>query len=149
MTHIRLHISRTRKLTVAQLKHFAGVLLVVTPLLLGGGCSAPSHQPATTPIQKPATVARTSDLGQDKLLLERLIAELQRSSRSFVYLRSQGFTQSDKEFEQLIAQNNTVLLPTRIVRRDEKGVRQIPGWPGVALTPTFKASSSVAPHKGK
>lgn len=141
MTHTRLPISRARKTTSAQIKRLAGRLLLVAPLLLGGGCSTPS--------QKPATVARASDVGQDKLLLERLIAELQRSSRSFVYLRSKGFTQSDQEFERLIAQNNTVLRPTRIIRHDEKGVRQIPGWPGVALTPAFKASSSLVPPQGK
>ncbi len=149
MSYIPLHIFRALKITNVQIKRFAQCFLLVAPLLLAVSCSTPSQKPAATPIRKLPTVARTSDLGQDKLLLERLIAELQRSSRSFVYLRSQGFTQSDQEFEQLIAQNNKVLRPTRIVRHDEKGMRQIPGWPGAALTPEFKASSSVVPPNAK
>lgn len=140
MNSTRRPILRFPKPTITRIKQLAGSLLLVVPLLLGAGCSTPSP--------KPATAARTSDLGQDKLLLEQLIAELQRSARSFVYLRSKGFAQSDKEFEQLIARNNTVLRSTRIVRHDENGVRQIPGWPGVALTAEFKASANAAP-KGK
>jgi len=75
---------------------------------------------------------------KDKSLLNRLVAELQRSSRSFVYLRSVGFTESDREFEQLIAKNNEVFRSVRIIRRDEQGNRQIPGWPGIALNATYK-----------
>ena len=80
-----------------------------------------------------------ADVESEKALLGRLVAELERSSRSFMYLRSVGFTQSDEEFEQLIAQNNRILQSTRIVRFDAQGNRQIPGWPGVRLTPEFKS----------
>ncbi len=149
MTCPRLPVARARMFLIAQTKPLAGYLLLVGSLVVGVGCSTSSQKPAATPVQKPTPVARTSDLGQDKLLLERLIAELKRSARSFVYLRSKGFTQSDQEFEQLIAQNNAVLRPTRIVRHDEKGARQIPGWPGVMLTPVFKAPASVGPPKAQ
>jgi hypothetical protein len=98
-------------------------------LLVFGGCSTPSV----------ASTARSTDpVAQDKELLERLITELKHSPRSFIYLRSKGFTQSDKDFEQIIAKNDEVLRRTRIVRRDEHGVRQIPGWRGVALTQEYK-----------
>jgi hypothetical protein len=86
---------------------------------------------------------------QDKKVLTRLIAELQRSSRSFIYLRTQGFNLTDEQFEKLIATNSKVLRTTRIIRYDDKGARQIPGWPGVALTPDYKASSNAGPAKGK
>lgn len=149
MTYLRLQLPLARTIPTAHIKQFAGWLLLVVSLVVGVGCATTDQKSATTPIQKPSTVARTPDLKQDKLLLERLLAELQRSARSFVYLRSKGFTQSDQEFEQLIAQNNAVLRPTRIVRYDEKGARQIPGWPGVMLTPAFKTPASVVPPKAK
>jgi len=88
--------------------------------------NAPSPQPHT-------------DVEREKTVLGRLMAELERSSRSFMYLRSVGFTQSDEEFEQIIAQNNRILQLTRIMRFDAQGNRQIPGWPGVRLTPEFKS----------
>ncbi len=91
--------------------------------------------PRTAAADKPSR----GDLGQEKVLLNRLLSELQRSSRSFIYLRSVGFTQTDKEFEQLIATNDAIFRRTRIVRRDEQGNRQIPGWPGVSLTPEYKS----------
>jgi hypothetical protein len=94
-----------------------------------GSCSTPSMA---------STASSTDRVEQDKVLLERLIAELKRSPRSFIYLRSKGFTQSDTEFEQIIAKNDEVLRRTRIVRRAEHGIRQIPGWPGVALTQAYK-----------
>lgn len=125
----------------ARVQRIAATLLVAAPLLLTTGCSTAGEPPATAP------VARRVE--QDKQLLTRLIAELYRSSRSFVYLRSQGFDLSDGEFEKLISTNNKVLRSTRIIRRDENGTRQIPGWPGVALTTEYKASSSVASPKGK
>lgn len=137
----RSSVSRARAVNASRLHCLAAIVLLAAPLLLGTGCST-SAAPA-------AAVPRAGGVEQDKQLLTRLIAELQRSSRSFVYLRSQGFNLSDGEFEKLIASNNKVLRSTRIVRRDEKGTRQIPGWPGVALTPEYKASSSVAPPKGK
>lgn len=125
----------------ARVQWLAAALLLMAPLLLGAGCSTAGEQPATAP--------RAAGVEQDKQLLTRLIAELQRSSRSFIYLRSRGFNLADGEFEKLIASNNKVLRSTRIIRYDEKGARQIPGWPGVALTPEYKASSSVVPPKGK
>ncbi len=141
MNHFPFSTSRVRPVTVAPIKRLVVRLLLVAPLLLGAG--------AATAAEKPAPAARASEPEQDKQVLERLIAELQRSPRSFIYLRSKGFSQSDTEFGQLIARNNTVLQTTRIVRYDEKGVRQIPGWPGVLLTPEFKASISLPPAKGK
>lgn len=84
--------------------------------------SPPSHQAAEN----------------DKAVLRRLIGELEKSSRSFRYLRSIGFTQSDAEFERLIAVNTEILRSTRMKRFDEHGNRQIPGWPGVALTTEYK-----------
>lgn len=134
-------VSRARVVNSARIQRLAATLLLVAPLLLGAGCTTAGEPPATAP--------RAAGVEQDKALLTRLIAELRRSSRSFIYLRSQGFNLSDGEFEKLIASNNKVLRSTRIIRHDERGARQIPGWPGVALTPEYKASSSVAPPKGK
>jgi hypothetical protein len=73
----------------------------------------------------------------EKVLLGRLVTELQESGRSFIYLRSIGFKESDEEFERIIAANNKVFRSIRIVRRDEHGNRVIPGWPGIALTPEY------------
>ncbi|MEO6786004.1 MAG: hypothetical protein ABI318_07715 [Chthoniobacteraceae bacterium] len=78
-------------------------------------------------------------LGKDKALLNRLVTELQRSPRSFIYLRSIGFTETDEEFDRLIATNNRMFKQTRIVRRDEQGNRKIPGWPGITLKEEYKA----------
>jgi hypothetical protein len=115
----------------------AGLSLVMMLLVLGG-CSTPGVTPST---------ARGSNrVAQDKGLLNRLVTELKYSPRSFIYLRSKGFTQSDKEFEQIIAKNDAVLRRMRIIRRDEYGVRQIPGWPGVALTREYKGSSPSRHH---
>jgi hypothetical protein len=75
-----------------------------------------------------------------KIFLNRLLTELQRSPRSFIYLRSIGFTQSDHEFEKLIAENDAIFQRTRIVRRDEKGERQTPGWPGISLLEEFRTA---------
>lgn len=133
--------SRARVVNCTRIQHLVATLLLVGPLIFGAGCSTAGEPPTTAP--------RVGNVEQDKQLLTRLIAELQRSSRSFVYLRSQGFNLSDAEFDKLIASNNKVLRSTRIVRHDEKGTRQIPGWPGAALTPEYKASSSVAPPKRK
>ena len=64
---------------------------------------------------------------------DRLTGELQRSPRSFRYLRTLGFSQSDGDFERLIAEHPALFKSVRIVRRDENGQRVIPGWPGLAL----------------
>lgn len=65
--------------------------------------------------------------------LDRLVSELQRSPRSFKYLRTRGFAHSDEDFANLLSANQGLLRSVRIVRRDDKGQRVIPGWPGVAL----------------
>lgn len=141
LRHTSKAIARACRVNPARFHRLAATLLLVFPLWLGAGC-ATAAAPTPTPPQ-------ATGVGQDKALLTKLIAELQRSSRSFIYLRSQGFKLSDSEFEQLIASNNKVLRSTRIIRHDERGMRQIPGWPAVALTPEYKASTSVAPSKGK
>ncbi|WP_042726067.1 hypothetical protein [Chthoniobacter flavus] len=87
--------------------------------------------------EKKTSTAQPSN-ESEKALLDRLVSELKRSSRSFIYLRSVGFNLSDEEFDQLIARNNRILRPTRIVRRDKDGTRHIPGWPGVRLTPEYR-----------
>jgi len=91
-----------------------------------------------------STVQSTDQMEQDKVLFNRLVTELKHSPRSFIYLRSKGYKQSDKEFEEIIAKNDSVFQRTRIVRKDENGVRQIPGWPGVDLTKEYKAASAPA-----
>jgi hypothetical protein len=90
---------------------------------------------------KPDAPGRQPQAGveDEKALLGRLVAQLERSSRSFIYLRSIGFAQSDEEFEKLIVRNNKILESTRIMRFDAQGNRQIPGWPGVRLTAEFKS----------
>ena len=65
--------------------------------------------------------------------LERLVRELQHSARSFRYLRTIGFAHSDDEFALLVAAQPALFKTVRIVRRDERGQRVIPGWPGTAL----------------
>ncbi len=74
----------------------------------------------------------------EKAVMNRLISELKRSPRSYSYLRSIGFTQTDGQFDVLVTSNSRIFKPTRIVRRDEKGNRQIPGWPGVMLNSNYK-----------
>ena len=93
----------------------------------------------TPPATESASKQTNDEIGKNKALLNRLITELQRSSRSFIYLRSVGFTQTDEEFDTLIASNNRVFKQTRIVRRDEHGNRKIPGWPGIALKEEYEA----------
>ena len=66
--------------------------------------------------------------------ISRLVGELKHSARSFDYLRQNGFSHTDEEFERMIAENPNILRSTRIIRRDESGNRIIPGWPAVALT---------------
>lgn len=94
---------------------------------------------------KKAAPAAKSEAGQamekNKILLNRLIAELQRSPRSFIYLRSIGYTETDEQFEKLITANNAIFQSIRIIRRDEQGNRQIPGWPGIALKKEYKTAA--------
>ena len=101
----------------------------------------PSKAPASEPA-KPQTAEKNKPapfaLGNDKKELGRLIGTLQRSPRSFVYLRSIGYTETDQEFEQIIAVNSAIFRPTRIVRQDEQGKRVIPGWPGITLKQEYK-----------
>ena len=123
----------------------AGVLLL-TQSLADVPFTEPARKPSPKATAKPAaakpepkaTPAPGEAMEKDKLRLDRLITELQRSSRSFIYLRSVGFTETDAEFEKLIAANSSIFRPTRIIRRDKDGKRQIPGWPGVTLTDTYK-----------
>ena len=110
-------------------KLLVGISLVVLPFMLVS-YAKPSPPPS---------IGQSADrLAEDKVVLGRLVKELKQSPRSFIYLRSKGFTQSDKDFDEIIAKNNAVLRRMRIVRRDEHGVRQIPGWPGAALTDEYK-----------
>lgn len=87
---------------------------------------APSLATALSTAKSRSTPTAAADL-------DRLIAELQRSPRSFKYLRTRGFSHSDQEFENLLSAHGELLTSVRIVRRDEKGQRVVPGWPGVAL----------------
>jgi hypothetical protein len=112
-----------------------GLSVVTLSTAMGGFVAKETPKPDAPARQSPANVER------EKALLARLIAELERSSRSFMYLRSVGFTQSDEEFERLIARNNRILEFTRIMRFNAQGDRQIPGWPGVRLTLEFKNQS--------
>jgi hypothetical protein len=74
----------------------------------------------------PAGISPGSDAG-------RLCAELKRSARSYRYLRTVGFAFSDAQFHAFIERNPKVFASCRIIRRDDKGKRVIPGWPGIKL----------------
>jgi hypothetical protein len=126
-----------------------GIALLTLSSAFAGLVSQDDRKPdsgAIRPIESadPASHATAPDkssrdgMENEKVLLNRLITKLQRSSRSFIYLRSVGFTESDQEFEWLISTNNKIFRATRIVRRDEQGQRQIPGWPGIALTDEYR-----------
>ncbi len=65
--------------------------------------------------------------------IERIVRALARSPHSFKALRERGFTQSDAEFEKILAKHRGLFRSVRIVRRDEQGQRVIPGWPGIDL----------------
>jgi hypothetical protein len=65
--------------------------------------------------------------------LHSLVRALSLSPHSFKALRERGFTQSDSEFEKIIADHPGLFRSTRIIRRDENGKRIIPGWPAIAL----------------
>lgn len=65
--------------------------------------------------------------------LHPLVRALFTSPHSFKALRERGFKQSDAEFEKIIADHPGLFGSTRIVRRDEKGQRIIPGWPAISL----------------
>ena len=99
-----------------------------------GGKSAAAR---TGPLPKTVAAALAAARAQSEPAaaadLDRLARELQRSARSFRYLRTIGFTQSDEEFARLVAARPAIFKPVRIVRRDERGQRIIPGWPGAAL----------------
>ncbi|MEA3207268.1 MAG: hypothetical protein QOE70_325 [Chthoniobacter sp.] len=70
--------------------------------------------------------------------LDRLVGELQRSPRSFRYLRTIGLNQKDEEFAAMITTHGDLFREVRIVRRDERGQRITPGWPGIALKATSR-----------
>lgn len=89
---------------------------------------------------EPAKKGDPSAVEKNKIFLNRLLTELQRSPRSFIYLRSIGFTETDQQFEKLITENRAIFSPTRIIRRDEQGNRQIPGWPGISLRQEFRTA---------
>lgn len=121
---------------IARSSLVAGLSLLAFSTAFGGIVSQSKPKPAKQAASAPTARA---DVEQQKQLLGRLLKELERSPRSFVYLRSIGFTQTDQEFERLITDNGLLFRPTRIVRRDEKGNRQIPGWPGITLSPRYKS----------
>jgi hypothetical protein len=91
------------------------------------------------PAKTPLPPSRDA-MEKHKVFLNRLLTELQRSPRSFIYLRSIGFTETDQEFEKLILENNAIFSSVRIVRRDEQGNRQTPGWPGITLREEFRTA---------
>jgi hypothetical protein len=98
-------------------------------------------RPATPKIPPPLTQAQTAALEKANAaskpdvasVIERLVRILQRSPHSFRYLRTVGFHFSDEQFTKLITPHPALFRATLIVRRDDKGQRIIPGWPGVAL----------------
>ncbi len=104
-----------------------------------GGAKGEAARPAPTPA--PLSKSAAAALAQAKSTLrpaaaadlDRLVRELQRSARSFRYLRTIGFNQSDAELERLITEHPALFKAVRIIRRDEQGQRVIPGWPGLAL----------------
>ncbi len=104
-----------------------------------GGAKGEAARPAPTPVPLPKSVAAAFAQAKSTLNpaagrdLDRLVRELQRSARSFRYLHTIGFDQSDAEFERLITEHPALFKSVRIVRRDEHGQRVIPGWPGLAL----------------
>ncbi len=126
--------------------------VVVLSSALGGLISQDAGKTEPTAVREPADSSSApsaaapaapsklshEDMENQKVLLNRLVTRLQHSARSFIYLRSVGFTESDEEFERLISTNNAIFRRVRIVRRDEQGNRQIPGWPGIALTSEYK-----------
>lgn len=128
------------------------MFLVVSLLVISGshGGLRTDEGAKTTPAQtqrgsargdgKPAIPDSQSlaRMEMEKAVLNRLVTELQHSPRSFIYLRSIGFRQTDEEFGQIIAANTALFRSTRIIRRDDGGKRQIPGWPGVMLNPEMK-----------
>ena len=100
----------------------------------------PQNQERSLENPEPAKKGEASAVEKHKIFLNRLLTELQRSPRSFIYLRSIGFTETDQEFEKLITENSAIFNSTRIIRRDEQGNRQIPGWPGISLKEEFRTA---------
>ena len=66
--------------------------------------------------------------------IDRVVQALAHSPHSFKALRERGLSQTDAEFEQLLASNPGLFRSVRIVRRDEQGRRVMSGWPGIGLT---------------
>ncbi len=104
-----------------------------------GKAKTPSQERSSENAE-PQKKGDASEVEKHKVFLNRLLTELQRSPRSFIYLRSIGFTETDQQFEKLIAENSAIFNSTRIIRRDEQGNRQIPGWPGISLKEEFRTA---------
>jgi hypothetical protein len=126
-----------------------GLSVIAFSSVIGGLISEDTGKTKPTAVREPADANSTEsaaapakpsheNMENQKVLLNRLVTRLRHSARSFIYLRSVGFTESDEEFEKLISTNNAIFRRVRIIRRDEQGNRQIPGWPGVALTPEYR-----------
>ena len=100
-----------------------------------GNASTPAQRAAALPKTIAAALAAAKDRSEPATAVEldRLARELQRSARSFRYLRTIGFAHSDEEFSRLVEAHPALFKSVRIVRRDESGQRVIPGWPGIAL----------------
>jgi len=69
----------------------------------------------------------------DPVVRKPLVAVLKNSAHSFKHLRASGFDYPDEDFTALIAAAPKEFSATRIIRRDEKGQRIIPGWPAIKL----------------
>src|SRR3954465_4262535 len=67
----------------------------------------PNHE---RPLENPEPKKKddASAVEKHKIFLNRLLTELQRSPRSFIYLRSIGFTETDQQFEKLITENSAI-----------------------------------------
>ena len=109
-----------------------GLSVVTLSQAMGGFVAKDTPKPNAPAPQTPGNIEH------EKAMLARLIEELDRSARSFMYLRSIGFTQTDEEFEALIGRNNTIFEFTRTMRFDAQGNRQVPGWPAIRLTAEYK-----------
>lgn len=99
---------------------------------IGGGATAAS---VGKPGALPEAVVRLKE--KNRIVAgsaaHRVVQAIAHSAHSFKALRERGLSQTDAEFEQLIASNPGLFKSVRIVRRDEKGQRVIPGWPGIGL----------------
>ena len=122
-----------------QISSSSSVPATAAPVVLSATTSSAGYK---VEAEKPgsAEAPKADPTDKDKTLLNRLLKELKSSPRSFIYLRSVGFTQNDEEFERLIVTNSSMFKRTRIVRREENGNRLIPGWPGITLTDEYKSA---------